>query len=636
MTRLVVGVIGHVDHGKTALVRALTGQDTDRLPEEKARGISIALGFAHFAVDGITVDLIDMPGHERFVRTMIAGATGIDAVLLVVAANEGIKPQTREHIDIAWLLGLRRAVVAITKTDLVTTEAAQQVASDVMRLLHQCEIAAPAPLMTSAVGGIGIDALRQALIALAGEQRARASGLLFLPIDRAFTVVGHGSVVTGTLRGGSIAPGDTLELLPNRRTVRVRGIQVHGENVPVALPGQRVALNLRDIAVAELQRGMALATPDTLAVTRWLSVALRTVDSSPPLRNGMRLRALLGTAELNARLRLLDRDVLERGAIGLAQLHLAEAVAIPTREHVIVRLSSPSQTVAGGRILDTQSRRQRRRDPAVLARLHDLRTLAPTAVLASEVQRVGLAGTTLSQLARLVSLPTVRVAELLRSTASIGRNGTVVHEAQMNALLARIPTLLKAHPAGLPFDRLLAALPGTSAAALTEALARLHAQRIVVAHAGKVLLARPDDDRARALEEAALAAKIESQLRTAGLTPPNPGSIVVSAQTKRAVDRLLREGAIVRAVDRAKGREMLFHREAIEEARRRLAPLLHEPGLLVSEISAALGITRKYTMPLLDHLDSIGFTRRVGDRRIRATAEHASPAIDHKRIHVRR
>jgi selenocysteine-specific elongation factor len=615
-------VIGHVDHGKTALVRALTGQDTDRLPEEKQRGISIALGFAHLKIGADTdIDLIDMPGHERFVRTMISGATGMDAVLLVVAANEGVKPQTIEHVDIATLLGLRQAVVAITKTDLVAPEQARRVADEAVRLLARSGLDPLPPVMTSVLNKKGMEELRAALKALAANQQPRAAdGLAFLPIDRAFSIVGHGPVVTGTLRGAPVTAGDTLELLPLRRTVRVRAIQVHGATVPTALPGQRVALNLRDIEIAELQRGMTLAAPDTLPLSGWLTISIRAVAGAPPLKNGMRLRAMLGTAELDARLRLLDRDVLEPGHTGFAQLHCVEPVALPASEHVVLRLASPPQTVAGGKVLEPETKRQRRNDSKILQRLEDLHALPPEAMIAAEVLRQGLAGTTLRHLSKLSALATPRIVELLEKLpVVITRSGLVVGKADMDDLLSRIPSLLAPHATGLSHDKVLSALPGTGPAVLDEALRRLLARGVIIGRGKQLSLPRPDEDRACARNEAGLASEIAETLQRAGLTPPSPGEIVTDPLSKRAVDRLLRERVIVRAVDRAKGREILFHRDAIEEARRRLAPLLERaPGLLVTEIGAALGISRKYSMPLLDHLDTIHFTRRIKDRRIRA------------------
>ena len=654
MTRLVLGVIGHVDHGKTALVRALTGEDTDRLEEEKRRGISIALGFAHLKVGSDDIDLIDMPGHERFVRTMISGSTGIDAVLLVLAANEGVKPQTVEHVNIAGLLGLRRAVIAISKTDLVAPEQARRVAEDAVSLLARSGLDCaglacsdsgaameaaratqawhpPQPVMTSALQEHGIEALRQALEALAVNQHPRATdGLAFLPIDRAFSMTGHGPVVTGTLRGATVTTGDALELLPLRRMVRVRALQVHGEFVASATPGQRVALNLRDVEIAELKRGMALSAPDTLALSDWLTIAVRAVEGSPPLKNGMRLRAMLGTGERDARLRLLDRDVLEAGQSGFAQLHCVEPVALPAGEHVVLRLLSPPQTVAGGKVLESGTRRQRRKCPRILQRLEDLRVLSPAAMIAAEVQREGPAGTTVRHLSQLAALATPRIVELLRTLpVVVTRSGSVVSQAQMDNLLSRIPALLAPHATGLSHEKLLSALPGTGAAVLEEALARLRARGVISERGSQLLIPRPDEDQARARNELERAAQIAETLRRAGLTPPNPNAIVTDPQAKRAVDRLLREGVVVRAVDRAKGREILFHRDAIADAQRRLAPLLERaPGLLVTQIGEALGISRKYSMPLLDHLDTIRFTCRIKDRRVRAshTAEHRASA----------
>jgi len=620
--RLVLGVIGHVDHGKTALVRALSGQDTDRLAEEKRRGISIALGFASLCLAPDThLDLIDMPGHERFVRTMVSGATGMDAVLLVVAASEGIKPQTVEHIHIASLLGVRRAVVAISKADLVSSEQAARTAEAAVQLLARFGVQAPAPVMTSALQERGLEELRGTLKQLAYIQRQRpGDGLVFLPIDRAFNIVGHGPVVTGTLRGAAVTVGDTLELLPLHRVVRVRGVQVHGAPVGTAVPGQRVALNLRDVEISDLERGMVLAAPDSLALSDRLTIAIRAVDGAPPLKNAMRLRVLLGTSELEARLRLLDRDALEPGQSGFAQLHCERPVALPAGEHCVLRLPSPPQTVAGGRLLESGMRRQRRNCPEILRRLEALRVLPPIAMFAAEVRRVGLAGTTLRHLSRLSALAIPVVAEYLRALpVVVTKSGLVAGRLELSQLLEHIPLHLTAHPTGLSREALLMELPDTTASVLEEALARLRLDGSVAERGGILMIPRPDEDRIRTRSESDRASEIAESLRRAGLTPPDPKAIVCDARSKRAVDHLLREGVVVRALDRAKGREILFHRDAVRAACHRLDPLLQRPpGLLVTEIGAALGISRKYSMPLLDHLDTIRFTCRVNDRRMRA------------------
>jgi selenocysteine-specific elongation factor len=622
MRRLVLGVLGHVDHGKTSLVRALTGKDTDALAEEKQRGISISLGFAHLRVGADTeIDLIDMPGHERFVRTMISGATGIDAILLVVAANEGIKPQTVEHVDIASLLGVRRATLAISKVDLVAPEQASRAAEEAVGLLARSGLAAGSPIMISVPRETGLDELRQALAALARDQRPRAvDGVVYLPIDRAFSIAGHGPVVTGTLRGGTVSVGDTLELLPPRRQVRVRAIQIHGAGVTAAAPGQRVALNLRDVETAELMRGMALAVPEALESSEWLTLSVRAVAGAPPLKNGTRLRAILGTRETDARLRLLDRDVLRAAETGFAQIRCIEPVAVPATEHVILRLPSPPRTIAGGRVLEPGARRERRNAPRILQRLGDLRDLPAAAMIAAEVARQAPTGTTLRRLSQLSALATPRIRELIETQPFVvTRAGQVLREADLDDLLSRVPALLAQHAMGLSNQDLLRAFSKSGAALLDEVLARLLARGVIGKRGGRFAIPQPAQDRARIRNEADLGARIAETLRRGGLTPPSPSRIVCDLQSSRAVECLLREGIIVRARDRAKGKEILFHRDAIEEARRRLAPLLErEPGLLVTEVGAALGISRKYSMPLLDHLDTIRFTRRVKDRRMRA------------------
>lgn len=623
---LVIGVIGHVDHGKTALVRALTGEDTDRLPEEKARGISIALGFAQLRTGqggGQTIDLIDMPGHERFIRTMISGATGIDAVLLTVAANEGIKPQTVEHIDIASLLGLRRAVIAITKADLVTPEEAQLAADAAAALLTKAGFSLLPPVQTSALRGKGIEELRSVLATLAATQAPRKTdGLAYLPIDRAFSIAGHGPVVTGTLRGGGIATGATLELFPARQMVRVRAIQTHGTNVPSASPGQRVALNLRDIGIAALKHGMAVAAPATLTPSDWLTISLRAVANATPLKNGMRLRALLGTDEFDVRLRLLDRDILEPGASGFVQLHCAAPVAFPAREHVILRLASPAQTVAGGQILEPITRRQRRFSAPLLQRLERLARLTPEALILAEIDSQGPAGTSLVRLSQLSALAPAHIETLLKPHPILLTSaGLVVHQPAIDSLVSRVPALLAPHDGGLTPAKLLAALPETTVDVLGEAIKILLTRNIIARSGTQLALPRPEQAQTRTRDEAALAAEIAALLRAASLSPPDPKTIVTSLAASRAVDRLLREGIIIRAVDRAKDKEILFHQEAVIHAMRLLAPLLEQgPGLLATDVGAALGISRKYTMPLLDHLDAIRFTRRINERRQRGTA----------------
>jgi selenocysteine-specific elongation factor len=622
---MVAGVIGHVDHGKTALVRALTGMETDRLAEEQRRGISIALGFAHFSTDGSVIDLIDMPGHERFVRTMISGATGIDAVLLIVAANEGIKPQTIEHVDIAVLLGVRRAVIAVSKADLVSEHEAVEVARQASAFAARVGLVTAPPILTSATTGQGVLALKQALARAVREGAApEDDGFPYLPVDRAFSVAGYGTVVTGTLRRGPLAVGDELAVVPGGLAVRVRSLQVHGAAVRAASPGQRVAVNLRGVEPAQVPRGTALTARGLLAPSAWLSVELRAVAGGPALRTNARLALLLGTSEVEARLRLLDRDTLEPGETALAQLQCAEPVAPPARERFILRTLSPPMTVGGGRVLESATARRRRHAPDVLAHLAALANADPARMVADEVARAGAAGARLDALARLAGVAPARVAAMLGDASLvIGRSGVAVAQAALDGVLAQIPGRLAAseptHPDGLSRDQLAALLPEAAPAVLDEAIARLVARGVLLHTGGSLRIRREAREQDRAREEAALAVRLTETLRRGGLSPPDPAKLAPDPRTKRLLDRLVREGVAVRTLDRVQKREILFHREVVEAARRQLAPLLAKPpGLLTGEAGAALGISRKYSVPLLEYLDATGFTRRTGDRRMLA------------------
>ncbi len=620
-----LGVIGHVDHGKTALVRALTGMDTDQLPEEKRRGISIALGFAHFDSGGATTDLIDMPGHERFVRTMISGATGIGAVLLVVAANEGIKPQTIEHAEIAALLGITDMVIAVSKSDLVPPERAHSVGREAAELASALGLQAPVPILTSARSGAGLDRLKQAVNDLLSRAQApRDDGFPYMPVDRAFTVPGYGTVVTGTLRRGWISLGDELQLVPTSRCVRVRGLQVHGGRAERAGPGERVALNLRGADSSQARRGLALATPELLAASSWLTVELSVAQSATkPLLAAFRSRLLFGTSEIDAMGRLLDRDELRPGQTCFAQLRCTPRIALPVGEHVILRAGSPPRAIAGGCVLDACAQRLRRHDPASVVRLSGLVAREPAAIIAAELVRSGTRGVRAIALARLAGLSPARVQEELRRLSAVISGAVAVTPCALKDTVAAALRVLEqqweAHPEGLSFDQLMRQLRTCGAEVLELALVELEKQGRVQ-RASRIRLIRAEHDQARNAAENALSSGLAEAFRRAGLTPPTNQPPDIAA--RRAMARLVREGILVRTVDHAQKREVLFHRDAVEAARRVLAPLLAGgPGLLVTDVGTALGISRKYSVPLLEHLDAIQFTRRIGDRRVlRATA----------------
>jgi selenocysteine-specific elongation factor len=618
--RLTLGVIGHVDHGKTTLVRALTGTDTDRLPEEKRRGISIVLGFAHGRFGEVQVDFIDMPGHERFVRTLVAGATGVDAALLVVAANEGVKPQTVEHLDIAALLGLKQALVVVSKADLTdaeTARAAGEAAAAAARRVGLTPLLLP-PL-SAATGDLA--PLRTAIAALADRTPLQADdGFPYLPIDRAFTLAGHGTVVTGTLRRGELRPDAELALIPGERPVRVRGLQVHGYAAAVARPGQRVAVNLRGVEPADAPRGAALIAPNLASPARWLSVQLRVVQSTAPLKTGTELVLLFGTAEVSARLRLLDREALEPGAAALAQLDCHEPVSVLARERFVLRTASPARTVAGGVVLDPQTRRLRRHDDKLLNALAALVDAPPERIVAQGLAAAGEGGAQVAQLARLAGVAPARALALLGNAVQAG--GGVVATAEAFAsvrrrLLKALADQTESQPNGVARRRLGPLLPGVGSEVLDHAVTVLAAEGAIRQDGGAVRLPpRRADAESQARQVAALAQRMIASLREAGLSPPDTDKLAPTPLARRILEQLAKDGRVVKTLDRVQKREVVFHPDAVAEAKARLRPLLGGAGLTTGEIGAALGISRKFSVPLLEYLDVVRFTRRQGDRRM--------------------
>ena len=620
MRSATVGVIGHVDHGKTALVQALTGIDTDRLAEEKRRGISIVLGFSHLDVAGGEIDLIDMPGHERFVRTMIAGATGIDAVLLTVDAREGIQPQTVEHAGIAGLIGVRRGIVAVTKCDLVPVTDALAVGEAAVRLARAAGIGEVTAVRTSAVTGEGVDELRLRLGCLLDSGGGREdSGVFWLPTDRVFAVPGFGTVVTGTLRRGALSVGDEVELTPGGRKARVRSLQIHGRPVEAAMPGRRVAVNLRGVGQSGVSRGTALASPGLLTGSRWLDIGLALLASAPEeLRGGTVVRLLTGTTETSARVRLLDRDRLEPGESAMAQLFTEAAVSVPAGEPFIIRTPSPPATIGGGRVLDPASRRRRRHDQGILAGLRVLAEAPPAEILAERLRAAGAEGCGMPELARLLVVSPDRLCIYLKEAGAVVLpDGTVLAGTAARELECEVLALVEKHhrdhptEPGLPRDRL-----GKRASAIAAALiarGELRNERGRLRHR--------DFDPAALLPERdrRLIAAVEREFLSGGLMPPDASAVVGNDRERfQAIRYLTRTGVLVRAADRVQKREILFHRDALAKAQRIMTIHLanRSGGFLVGDLGKLLGISRKYSIPLLEHLDAIRFTRRLDDRRV--------------------
>ena len=629
---LVLGVIGHVDHGKTALVRALTGIETDRLKEERERGLSIVLGFSYLESPEGMIDLIDVPGHEDFVRTMISGATGIDGVLLVVAANEGVMPQTREHFDIAGLLGVDRGLIVLTKTDLVSAEELALAEEDVRSFVAGSFLEAAPLVHISAVDGEGLEALKQALAGI--EARASVDAEeegSFLPVDRVFGMRGFGVVVTGTLRAGPLETNQTVEILPRGETATIRGLQNHNQPVRTACPGQRVAVNLRHRKPQALRRGDVLASVGFLKAARRIDVELRLLKhAKEPLKNGTAVRVLFGTTEVIAKVRLLDAHTLEPGAVGLVQLRCRQEVAAHTGERFILRGISPVLTLGGGRMLDIGPPRHRRFDAAVTGRLQSTAAGDPAAMVRSSLEEAGFGGADREALRLRLGLSAAEMTAAVQSTAAVEVGEGRLLDASayarlMDGIVSAVQHFHQQNPrkqglamASLP-KRLQADI---DEAAVQQAVGQLEAQGKLRNDAS--ILSRVDFDPLESLSaaERRLAAEIEEIFLSAELMPPPPEAVLRGEETRSGILRLLSEtGVLVRLKTYDRNRHLVLHRDVLRDLRQRLRDRFPYPAeFTVAEVRDWLGTTRKYVLPLMEHLDATGVTLRTGS--IRRLREH--------------
>jgi selenocysteine-specific elongation factor len=631
---LIVGTAGHIDHGKSSLVLALTGTDPDRLKEEKARGITIDLGFAHWSVGNTRIAFVDVPGHERFVRNMLAGVGGIDAVLLVVAADESVMPQTREHFQICRLLGITRGVVALTKRDLVDEETLQLARLEVDDLLAGSPLSGAPVIPVSARTGAGLDALREALRRLAGEAVPRSSaGAVRLPIDRAFTIRGFGTVVTGTLVSGRLVLDDELVLAPGTRTVKVRGLQVHGSRRDDASAGERVAVNLGGVEVGEVERGQTLIAPGTLESTRLVDVRIELLAAARPLSHGTRIRFHQGTAELLGRVSLVPGadgrvEPIGPGSHGFARIRLEGPAVLTRGDRFILRAYSPSVTIAGGVVLDPQAprggvRTARARFEALVLTGDEAGEDRARAVMAAERGPAGLAPRALVSRGGVSPARAAETAGRLMQSGLVEESGGVLFAPGTAARLgAALEQLVRQHHAAHPLsegipreearDRLFRhAAPGLFERVLADLTARgAVSGRERLASGGHRLTLSPVETAARdALEKA---------LEEGGLKPPDPAAVAAAAGVPADVaDRML--AWLVRQRTVVKLDAVYFHRSALERLKadvRALKGKTEPVRVDVATIKDRYDISRKYAIPLLEYLDRERVTRRMGEARI--------------------
>ena len=633
MKSVIVGTAGHIDHGKTALVKALTGIDADRLEEEKRRGITIDIGFAHLELpllDGeiLRLGFVDVPGHERFVRNMLAGVGGIDLVLLVIAADESIKPQTREHFDICRLLSVRRGIAVLTKSDLVDRETQDVVKLEVEEFLRNSFLdpAHSSVVAVSSLTGAGLDELRQALTKAAAEIPARNSSALFrLPVDRVFSMKGFGVVVTGTLVSGTIHKEDELEVFPTGRRVRVRGIQVHGQGAEKALAGQRTALNLAGMTTQEMTRGMVLAPPSTFQAASRLDVSLTLLPAAKPLKDRARVHLHAYTFETIATVVLFSQKSGQKqvspGETAIVQLRLTEPTLLLPGDRFIVRQFSPVVTIGGGVVLDA-SPLFRRQGPEAF-----LQTLAEgdaQSILGARIARRGHAGITIAELIAETGWPRQFIESHLSApvlSAGVARIGDrVVHLPAIEELKVLISDLVggfhKKNPlvAGMGKEELRDQARASSEVFSDALDALVRAGKLEVAAEivhlpGRGVVMKDDEAESQKIIERAFAS---AGLKVPALKDVLAGLKVDKARAQKIVTLLLRDKVLVKISE-----DLVFHRDALLALRQRMASeKTKSPKIDVARFKDITGVTRKYAIPLLEYLDREHVTRRVGDERV--------------------
>jgi len=629
MKHVIIGTAGHVDHGKTTLIKALTGTDTDRLREEQERGMTIDLGFAALRLpDGTTAGIVDVPGHERFVKNMLAGAAGVDVALLVVAADEGVMPQTREHLDILQLLDVSAGVVALTKADTVEPDWIGVVEEDLRGHLSGTFLATAPIVPVDSISGRGIERLvRELHAAVSRARRREESGAFRLPVDRVFTRPGFGVVVTGTLVAGSLRVGDPVEASPAGIRGRVRGLQSHGRPVETAVAGMRTAANLAGMEPEDLGRGQVLAPPGVLSASRTADLVVRLLPSAArALRNRTRVRLHVGAAEVIGRITVIGAAEVAPGGRGYLHIRTETPFACARGDPYVLRSYSPMATIGGGRVLDPHPRRSRPGDPSILRALEALETGTPDSVLDAWLRPLPL-GASRKDAAQAAGLSAAEAEAALtdlekRGDAVALPGGRIIHREALLATTARLQGTLEAfHQAnamkpGMPREELRGVL-GREAdpRAFASLLQRLQRDGVLVADSTMVRAATFTvqlNPRQKALLD-----RIHACFRQAGFAPPTveEAAATVGAPPE-AVASLLQvaadRGEFVRV-----GEGVYYPAQTLEDAMRRVREEIERSGsITAAAFRDATGTSRKYAVPLLEYLDSIGFTVRRGDARV--------------------
>lgn len=630
MKQIILGTAGHIDHGKTTLIKALTGIDTDRLKEEKERGITIELGFAHMELPGgQLIGIVDVPGHEKFVRNMVAGATGIDMVALIIAADEGVMPQTREHLEICSLLDIEHGLVVLTKKDMVEADWLELVREDVADFLGGTFLEGAPIVEVSAVTGEGLEELKEAIGEIARGVPQRSSGAFFrLPIDRVFTMKGFGTVITGTTISGSIKTGDEVSIYPKGIASKVRNIQVHNREVSEVKAGLRTAINLQGMEKADIQRGDIVAKKGSLRPTYMIDVFLELLQgASRGLKNRTRVRFHAGTSEIMATVILLDRDELKPGEGCFGQLRLDQQTALLRGDRYVLRSYSPVRTIGGGEVLNALPRKKKRFSEAALSELKVLHEGEPEQVAEQFVRMARLMGVSRKDLHFLVNIDNEEFEDVLKRLLKQGKileydkeKGTYIHSKHLSRAKEEILKTLKAYhkefplKLGLQKEELRSRTVGSRNQKLfNHVISTLMKEGVVVQEkealrlsSHQVTLGQEQEKTRKTIEEAYL---------KGGLQPPYFKELIAKLPGDRAEDVLnvmLKEGILVKIKE-----DLYFHRDVIDGLREDLIAFLRERGEITTpQFKEMTGASRKYTIPLIEYFDKAQVTVRVGDNRV--------------------
>ncbi|MDH7599451.1 MAG: selenocysteine-specific translation elongation factor [Sedimentisphaerales bacterium] len=621
---ITIGTAGHVDHGKTALVKLFTGCDTDRLKIEKERGMSIELGFAPCTIAGTEVGIVDVPGHEDFIKTMVAGASAIDACILVVAADDGIMPQTREHMDILTSLGVKDGIVALTKIDIVPSETVQKRISQLQSYLADTFLAGAAIIPLSNITGQGLESFYDALRALVDRTQPRpAQGVFRLPVERAFSVKGHGTVVAGVPVSGRADVGDELVLLPQGLKGRIRAIQVYGRDTQIALAGQCAALNVPQWDHREIERGNVVTVGEYFTASQWYLCKIRLLHSRFVLKNASEVRFHTGTSEATANVYLFESDQLDPGSQAIAQVFLHGPIVAGPLDYFIIRSLSPPATIGGGQVIEALQRRLRRTRPEVVAdvKARADAVVSPAAFFEYCIRSAGPAGIDQHQLMIRTKTTQKQLEDVLTGLGSECRiiqvaAGRFIHidtAAELQErLTGSIAAFHKAHPEhiGIKEEQLLTQSGWPKEVFDTVLVQMLKDGKLVRT---RDLISLPGHRQSLGRPQAELLEKIEAMFRSNLFNPPDPGHIasqcgIAESQVRWAIGLLTEQGKLANVAQ-----DLWFHQEAIEIARQRLTDYISQHGRLESvKFKYLLDTTRKFAIPLLDYFDKIGLTRREG------------------------